>query len=101
MAKTLYEDNCFKVLKSKDYVVVRKDFPYDFHSHFARYSGAREVIKLFNKKLIPVNPYFVTALRRISTEEEWEGFKEQKHKDTYINSSKGVRRKKNGRKGRS
>lgn len=99
MSRILYENEDFKILQAKDYVVVRKgDYPYDFHSHFKRYSGAEKLLRLFKKKLKPHDKYFNMALKRITTEAEWDSYTDEKSsKPMYYNSSKGVRRAKTGR----
>lgn len=93
-AKVLWEDSNFKILHScRDYIVVRKDFPYDFHSHFKRYSGATFLIKLYYKQLQPYHEYFKTAMKRITTAEEWDSFTPQKYKQSYYNPQKGRKKK--------
>lgn len=87
-AKLLYEDSEFRLLKSRDYVVVRKDHPYEFHSHFQKYSGAVCLINLFYKRLIPSEEYFRIAMERITTEVELENFAEQRVKQMYFNVNK-------------
>ncbi|GAB6153699.1 hypothetical protein JCM17380_24490 [Desulfosporosinus burensis] len=91
-ARLLYEDKEFRLLKSRDYVVVRKDHPYEFHSHFQKYTGAMSLISLFYKRLIPSEEYFRIAMERIITEAEHEDFAEQRVKQMYFNvNKKGVR----------
>lgn len=74
MAKTIFEDREFKVVKGYDFVVVRKDSPYGFHSHFKSLTGARGLIRLFYKKIQPRREYFNTAMKRVTYESEFEGF---------------------------
>lgn len=93
MALVLYEDNLFKILKGHDYIVVRKDFPYSFHSHFGKYSGAKRLVNLFYRKLQPEDSYFNVAMQRITTEAEFNAFIPQRDKQYYMNINKGVRRK--------
>ena len=75
MAKTIFEDREFKVVKGYDFVVVRKDSPYSFHSHFKSLTGARGLIRLFYKRVQPFKEYFNTAMKRITTEVEFFSFK--------------------------
>lgn len=94
MSDLMYEDDNFKIIQSsRDFVVIRKDFPYEFHSHFKRYSGARGLIRLFYKQIIPNEPYFYTAMERITTDAEFDSFYPQKEKQLYRNVNKGVNRK--------
>ncbi|WMU08069.1 hypothetical protein vBCtySFA67_00051 [Clostridium phage vB_CtyS-FA67] len=92
MANLLWEDECFKVVHSRDYVLIRKDFPYEFHSHFKRYSGAKGLVSLFYKKLQPHNQYFAVAMQRVTTEEEYSKFVPQRGKEKYYNVNKGGKR---------
>jgi len=90
-AELIYEDNYFKILRGKDFILVRKDKPYKYHAHFKREDGAYLIIKLFNKKLIPYEEYFTEAMRRVTTPEEFEFFREQEIKPKYKNSARRFR----------
>lgn len=79
-AKILWEDSNFKILHGRDYIVVRKNYPYEFHSHFKSLTGAKVLVELFYKKLRPYHKYFNTAMKRITIEEEWDSFTPQKYK---------------------
>lgn len=92
MAKELYEDDQFRIVMGHDFVVIRKDYPYEFHSHFHKYAGAITLVKLFYKKLQPADEYFYVAMQRITTENEFNTFSPQKRKQMYYNINKGVRR---------
>ena len=83
--KILFEDKEFKIIKSCDYVVVRKNNDYSFHSHFKRYSGAIGLIKLFYKKIQPNVNYFNIAMQRITTEKEFNSFITIRLKQKYYN----------------
>lgn len=78
MAKVIFEDKEFQVVKGYDFVVVRKDSPYSFHSHFRSLTGARGLIRLFYKKIQPIKEYFNTVMKRITTELEFDSFKKEK-----------------------
>lgn len=71
MASVLFEDKNFKVIHSRDFIVIRKNHEYSFHSHFKKYDGAMGLIHLFYKKVLPTDEYFNTAMKRITTEEEF------------------------------
>lgn len=87
MYQLLFEDENFRILKgNRDYVVVRKNYPYEFHSHFRKYEGAKELIELFYKKVKPYGNYFSVAMQRITTEEEFESFVSKKKKVKYRNN---------------
>lgn len=85
MPQTLYEDEEFKILKAKDFIVVRKNAPYEFHSHFKNYKGAKSLIVMFRKWVKPHDEYFHTAMQRITTEQEFNKFVEERKKDKYVN----------------
>ena len=78
MAKTIFEDREFKVVKGYDFIVVRKDSPYSFHSHFKSLTGARGLIRLFYKKVQPFKEYFNTAMKRVTTDREFDSFRKEK-----------------------
>lgn len=82
----LFEDKCFKVISYRGgCVLIRKDYPYSHHSHFRDIQGAKTVIKLFHKKLIPYRKYFRSSIERVTTKEELEKFGQQKPKQKYKN----------------
>lgn len=87
-ARLIFEDDIFKLLKGRNYIVVRKNFPYEYHSHFERYNGAMLLMKLFYQKLKPREEYFIGAMLRITTEDERANFGEQKQKQMYFNVNK-------------
>lgn len=80
------EDETFIIKKTRrDYVVIRKEFPYEFHSHFDSYDGCRKIIKLFKDKIIPDSEYFQVAMQRITTDYEYEKFHRKPVKQKYRN----------------
>jgi len=83
--KILFEDKEFKIIRSCDYVVIRKNNSYSFHSHFRKYSGAIGLIKLFYKKIRPSTNYFYIAMQRVTTEQEFNNFKTIRLKQKYYN----------------
>ena len=80
MAKTIFEDKEFKVVKGYDFVVIRKSKPYSFHSHFKSLTGARSLIRLFYREVQPIKEYFRTAMKRITEEFEFDNFRKEKNK---------------------
>lgn len=84
----LYEDKEFKIKRnSRDYVLIRKNMPYEYHSHFRRKSGADTVISLFYKNIKPNKKYFETAIRRVTTKEEFHNLRVKKRKLRYRNDT--------------
>lgn len=95
MKKKLFEDKEFIIYNTnRDYILIRKNGEYGQHSHFDRFSGAKLLVDLFYKQVLPYNPYFKEAMVRICTDEEIEKFKTEKKKQRYYNSNskRGVRR---------
>lgn len=95
MKKKLYEDKEFVIYHTnRDYILIRKNGEYGQHSHFDRFSGAKLLVDLFYKKVLPYNPYFKEAMERICDDREIKKFKEEKIKQRYYNSNgkRGVRR---------
>jgi hypothetical protein len=94
MSKVIYEDEEFQIVKAYDFVVVRKNQEYDFHSHFVRHTGARSLIRLFYKHVLPENQYFLEAMKRVTTVEEFEKLAKPKFnvKQSYRNINNGNRR---------
>lgn len=56
----------------------------DKHSHYKHRSGANQLIKLFKLGVKPRNPYHREAMRRVTTEEEWNSLIEH-DKEKYVN----------------
>lgn len=82
----LYEDKEFKIIKTKrDYILIRKNHPRSYHSHFKQLNGARLVAKLFKQRLVPYKEYFIEAMRRVTSDSEFESFGQQKLKPKYKN----------------
>lgn len=86
---TIYEDSVFVIKRSKDIILIRKHFPYQYHSHFKSVGGAKIVMNCFRQRLIPVNGYFKIALKRITTDEEWDRFTYKRKKKSYRNDRPG------------
>lgn len=86
MAHLIYEDDEFKILKGKDFILARKNKPYKFHSHFDKLDGAKNVLNLFYKRVKPQAAYFHEAMRRICTEEEFAVMRNERIKPRYKNS---------------
>lgn len=93
MSHEVYSDEDFQIVKRRDYIVIRKNHPYEFHSHFHKYSGARSLIKMFYKRIQPEDEYFNTAMKRVTTEAEFNNFVPQRRKQNYYNVNKGVKRR--------
>lgn len=84
--KLLFEDKEFKIIKSYDYVLIRKHKAYSFHSHFRSYSGAIGLVKLFYKHVKPNVNYFYIAMQRITTEKEFNHLRPKIQKQKYQNT---------------
>lgn len=93
MAQELWEDDNFRIVLAHDFVVIRKNHPYEFHSHFHKLAGAKMLIRMFYKKLQPSDEYFYTAMQRITTESEFKKFVPEKKKQMYYNVNKGAKRR--------
>lgn len=95
MAKPLWEDTSFKIVRSKrDYVLIRKgnQFDYEHHSHFNQLRGAKLVVTLFHKNIRPKRRYFIESMRRVTTKKEFEGLRIKKKKQSYHNiTGRGTR----------
>jgi hypothetical protein len=84
-AKIFYEDEEWKIIHNRDYVLIRKNKPYEFHSHFRTVQGAYLLLELFNLGYMPNKPYFVQAMLRVCTDEEFIRLKEEPKKQKYRN----------------
>ena len=86
MADSIWEDKEFRIIRCKrDYVLIRKNFAYKYHAHFEDLKGAKTVVVLFYKKLIPHGRYQRGSMKRLTTDEEYENFVEQRKKPKYRN----------------
>lgn len=73
--KKRYEDSKFIIFWTNDnYIVVRKHGKYEQHSHFKKFDGAKLLVDLYYKKIMPLNPYFKKAMERICTQNELKQF---------------------------
>jgi hypothetical protein len=91
-ARLIYEDDNFKILYKRDYIVARKGHAHEFHSHFKTLQGAHILIELFNNNLLPRKPYFMLAMCRICTEEEFQSLRLEPFKQKYKNKCRGRKR---------
>ena len=66
----VYSNRDFIIKKgsNNDYILIRKQL--DKHSHLHSLAGARRVIKLYYKKVLPENEYLQVSLKRITTRKE-------------------------------
>ena len=86
--KPLYEDNLFRIIKTnRDYILIRTDLDYKNHAHFKNIQGAKLCKDLFYKQQIPYKRYFRGSMKRITTDEEYSQFSNQKPKDKCKKSS--------------
>ena len=86
MHKPIWEDREFKIIRAnRDYILIRKDFPYKYHAHFKKLYGCHLIINLYHKKLIPYQRYFRGSIKRLTTDEEYNNFTNQKPKPKYRN----------------
>lgn len=75
-----------EIRKTHDgYIVFRRNT--EQHSHFKNRRSANLLIKLYQKQVMPCNPYMKKAMQRVLTEEEFNVLK-GKHKEPYINHLK-------------
>ncbi len=63
--------------RTKTWVVARTDLPHEHHTHFKDLNGCFKLIHLFEKGIKPNHPYLKEAMLRITTPEEWDGFREE------------------------
>ncbi|MDF2612516.1 MAG: hypothetical protein K0S71_302 [Clostridia bacterium] len=87
MSSSIFEDGEFRILQGRGFTLVRKNKPYTYHSHFKHMDGTRLMIKLYYQKVIPYEPYFIEAMRRITTPEEFSSFRKQSRKCKYKNTN--------------
>lgn len=76
---------------SHDHVVIRINGEYSQHAHFRSNSGARKIIELIMHNKRPTKKYFITAAKRLLTDEEFEQLKGGR-KQKYYNVGKKARR---------
>lgn len=86
MANLIFEDDEFKILKGKDFILARKNKSHLFHSHFDKLDGAKNVLNLFYKGIKPQVAYFHEAIRRICTEDEFARMRDEGIKQRYRNN---------------
>ena len=69
--------------KRKEYIVIRKDFPYGFHAHIRSKHGEEILLKALECERLPKSNYLKDSCKRLLTEKEFKGLR--KPKDVYIN----------------
>lgn len=75
----VFSNKDFIIKKTQfDYVLIRKKL--DKHSHFSSKTGARQLMKMFYKKIYPKNDYLKISLERICTRKEWLEIKKKEGK---------------------
>ena len=67
----IYSNKDFLIKKgsNEDYILIRKKL--DKHAHLYSLAGARRLIKMFYKKMLPKNEYLIVSMKRINTRKEW------------------------------
>jgi hypothetical protein len=88
MGDKLFEDSEFKIVHGRDYCLIRKNKEYQYHAHFKRLDGCKTLIELFYKGVMPYDDYFITAMKRICTEEEFNKLREPRKKQKYTNKGR-------------
>jgi hypothetical protein len=63
----------------------------ELHSHFSDSNGCQHCLSFIIAGVLPNNPYYVTAVRRLLTEDEFKSMRIPKTKQRYINSVRGVK----------
>jgi hypothetical protein len=82
------DESEFRIIKSHDgYVIKRIDGEYGHHSHFHSRQGAQKLLRLIVKGVKPKEDYFITAAKRILTEDEFNSLT-IKQKPSYYNHNK-------------
>ena len=66
------------------FVLIRVDFPYEFHAHIKTIAGCRAVLNCIEKGKMPKSDWLQGSCRRLLTEEEFSSLR--KPKDRYYNS---------------
>lgn len=79
---------------SRDFVVIRKDFPYSFHAHIRCKQTCYTLLKLIELNKLPDSEYLRGSCKRLLTEEEYQILKPKKQK--YININHGIKNKRIG-----
>ena len=84
MKSTIYQKGRFKVIKNTHgYIVVNLQGDYSNHSHFDNIQGAKRVIMLIEKRILPSNAWWQEAVTRLITEEEYALFKPNRRQAYY------------------
>lgn len=70
--------------ESGGYVVIRHNYPYEFHAHIKTISGCRILLKCIIQGKLPKSDWLQGSCRRLLTEDEFVALK--RPKDRYYNS---------------
>lgn len=71
---------------TRGYVLIRNNFPREFHAHIKTKNGCRQLLHYIDKKLLPKSEYLQGSARRLLTDAEYQRLKESKQR--YYNHSK-------------
>lgn len=66
------------------FVVVRKDYPWEFHAHIKTIAGCKVLLSCIQQGKLPKSDWLQGSCRRLLTDEEYLRLK--KPKDRYYNS---------------
>ena len=81
---TIYTKGRFKVVKNAHgYIVINTQGDYDNHSHFNNLQGAKRVIMLIDKRILPQSEWWREAIKRLVGEEELATFKPNERQAYY------------------
>jgi hypothetical protein len=86
-----YMDIKLNIIKdsNRGFIVKRLDGEYSQHAHVSTINGARQLINLIDRGLLPTSKYLQGSCSRLLTNDEYRSLKQKKQR--YVNVNKGVR----------
>jgi hypothetical protein len=75
---------------NRGYIVIRVNGSYEQHAHVSSMNGARLLINIIHKGMLPESDYLKTSCRRLLTDIEYSKLRRKKQR--YVNVNKCVRR---------
>lgn len=76
---------------SRGYIVRRLNADYKCHAHCKTKNGARLLINLISKDILPISDYLKGSCQRLLTEDEYNTLQSKRRKQQYYNVNKGLR----------
>jgi hypothetical protein len=89
-------DNFKIIADSRGYVLINTNGEYEYHAHLRRRETCKMLIRLIERKIVPISEYLRGSCLRLTLDEAYKETilrkqAKEKEKPAYFNANKGVR----------